>query len=87
MNYKELINNEVINKATLSQKIQKLYTEDAKELLMFYPSKIGGYDANPATSCNTFKDNIIDDKFVDLLKSVAEGPLIKYWRELQENKV
>lgn len=87
VNYKELINNEVINKVTLSQKIQKIYTEDAKELMMFYPSKIGGYEPNSSTSCNTFKDNIVDDKFVDLLKKIADGPLIKYWRELQENKI
>jgi hypothetical protein len=59
VNYKELINNEVINKVTLSQKIQKLYTEDAKELLMFYPSKIGAFD-NSGTSNNNFKDTSVD---------------------------
>ena len=68
---------------TLSQKIQKLYTEEAKELLMFYPSKIGSYDSTANTSCNNFKDNAVEDKFVDLLKNIADGPLIKYWRELQ----
>ena len=30
---------EVINKVTLSNKISKLYNEDSKELLMFYPMK------------------------------------------------
>jgi len=50
-----MINNEVINKVTLSQKIQKLYTDDAKELLMFYPSKITNYDSAPLNTTNSFR--------------------------------
>jgi hypothetical protein len=71
---------------TLSQKIQKLYTEDAKELLMFYPSKIGSFDSASASSSN-FKDNTVDEKFIDLLRNITDGPLIKYWRHLQESKI
>lgn len=71
---------------TLSQKIQKLYSDDAKELLMFYPSKIGNYD-NPVNTSNSFKENSQEDKFVKLLKEINEGPLMKYWRQLQENKL
>jgi predicted phage tail protein len=54
-NYKEMINNEIINKVTLSQKIQKLYNDDAKELLMFYPSKINNYENANVNSSNSFK--------------------------------
>jgi hypothetical protein len=50
-----MINNEIINKVTLSQKIQKLYSDDAKELLMFYPSKINNYDSGGVNSSNSFK--------------------------------
>ena len=82
VNYKEIINNEVINKVTLSQKIQKLYTEDAQELLMFYPSKIGSFENNTSATSHC-KDNSVDDKFIDILKNITEGPLIKYWRQLQ----
>jgi len=53
---------------------------------MFYPSKIGSFDS-AAVSNNSFKDNSVDDKFIDLLKNITEGPLIKYWRHLQESKI
>ena len=52
-----MINNEIINKVTLSQKIQKLYNDDAKELLMFYPSKINNYENGNGNSSNSFKEN------------------------------
>lgn len=84
MSYKDLINNEVINKVTLSQKIQKLYTEDAKELLMFYPSKVGNFD--PSSSSSHSKEGI-EDRFIDILRSITEGPLVQYWRQLQESKI
>ncbi len=51
-----MINNEIINKVTLSQKIQKLYNDDAKELLMFYPSKVNSYDNNVNMS-SSFKES------------------------------
>jgi hypothetical protein len=52
-----MVNNEIINKVTLSQKIQKLYNDDAKELLMFYPSKINNYENGNVNSTNSFKEN------------------------------
>lgn len=82
-----MINNEVINKVTLSQKIQKLYNEDAKELLMFYPSKISSFENGNANSSSSFKENSQEDKFIKLLKEINDGPLMKYWRQLQESKV
>lgn len=54
-----MINNEIINKVTLSQKIQKQYNDDAKEakeLLMFYPSKTSNFESS-APSNNNLKDN------------------------------
>ena len=53
---------------------------------MFYPSKIGNFD-NAAASSSSVKDNTVDDKFIDLLKDITDGPLIKYWRHLQESKI
>lgn len=54
--YKDVINHEIINKSTISQKIQKLYNDDAKELLMFYPSKTSTYE-NANQTQNTPKAN------------------------------
>lgn len=72
---------------TLSQKIQKLYNEDAKELLMFYPSKINNFDNNVINTNNNLKENKVEDRFMFLLKEINEGPLMKYWRQFQESKV
>lgn len=38
---------------------------------MFYPSKMPGYDSNPAASSNNFRDSLIDEKFTDLVKEIA----------------
>jgi hypothetical protein len=80
-----MINNEIINKITLSQKIQKLYNDDAKELLMFYPSRTSNVEG-VGHNAGSFKDNL-DDKFLKLLREINEGPLMRYWRQLQENKI
>lgn len=77
-----MINNEIINKITLSQKIQKLYNDDAKELLMFYPSKINSFDNTATASTAHFKE-APEDKFLKLLREINDGPLMKYWRQLQ----
>lgn len=53
---------------------------------MFYPSKIGSFDSMSGSASN-FKDNNVDEKFIELLKNITEGPLIKYWRHLQESKI
>ena len=84
--YKEMVNNEVINKVTLSQKIQKLYNDDAKELLMFYPSKINTYE-NPSLDSINFRDNSLEDQFTKMLTEITNGPLMTYWREMEESKI
>ena len=48
---------------------------------MFYPSKTNNFDG-VANNSNAFKDNL-DDKFLKLLREINEGPLMKYWRQLQ----
>ena len=53
---------------------------------MFYPSKLGSFENNNAATSHC-KDNSVDDKFIELLKNITEGPLIKYWRQLQESKI
>jgi hypothetical protein len=60
----------VINKCTLSQKIQKLYNDDSKELLMFYPSRIQSENAfNPNINLSGYKDDKNNsDKFIHVLK-------------------
>ena len=50
---------------------------------MFYPSKISSFDSSSVGSMNSLKEHPSDDKFLDLLKTISDGPLIKYWRQLQ----
>lgn len=50
---------------------------------MFYPSKINNYENGNVNSSNSFKENSQEDKFIKLLKEINEGPLMKYWRQLQ----
>jgi hypothetical protein len=52
---------------------------------MFYPSKINSYENAVTNLGNSFKENNVEDKFISLLKKINEGPLMKYWRQLQEN--
>jgi hypothetical protein len=52
---------------------------------MFYPSRTSNVEG-VGHNAGSFKDNL-DDKFLKLLREINEGPLMRYWRQLQENKI
>lgn len=78
---RDLITAETVNKCTISQKVQKLYNDDSKELLMFYPAKLAAYEAiQPRLSVKG------EEKFLDALREISEGPLLTYWAQMQVAK-